>query len=367
MKIKRKILVIALAVLFTLAVRGWNTYQAQKVETGKDGESLYWMHSQWKSLWTQINFKAQTDTATFKSALDSISRFYVRFDQAFRSQSPLDSMIYQAAIGDTLQLDSLQYDLLELSLQFHRETLGRIHPGISNLIKAYGLEYGQERRVPSDSVLELAKKDLQTLPFRLIQSHQILVEKESQHIALGAFSKGYAIEWSRQLLINMGIKNFWLEIGGDLAISGHSKEGRPWTAGIQNPFQDQGLIGDIQFQSDSIFNSLATSGNYRQIFEDSNGVKHHHILDPLTARSVRGRASVSVLAKDALQADLWATAFFILPRDEILSILKKRSDLAVLMVFSDSTRWKSDHFSLYTEYKSAQSFLETIPSILESK
>ena len=57
--------------------------------------------------------------------------------------------------------------------------------------------------------------------------------------------------------------------------------------------------------------SMATSGNYRD-FQDIGGVRYTHILDPSTGAPVKhGLLSVSVLHRDCVWADAWATALFV--------------------------------------------------------
>lgn len=345
MQYRRKLIVIGLAVLFTLGFRAWNSHQAQS-KVSPEASQEEWLASKWQSLWTTIHFKAYTDSLTYKTLADSISRHYLNYSQQFKSRSTLDSNFYQSQAGDTLQVDSESMEVLKFALKAYDSTKQAIHPGIANLIKAYGLEYGNQPKVPATDFLNKELNALQTFPYQIINDSNIIVLQANRHLAFGAFSKGLALEWARQLLVHSNIENFWLEIGGDLVQNGHSLKGRPWRAGIQNPFALDSLHGISEFSPEGPFKSLATSGSYQQYFTDSLGVKHHHILDPRTARSVQGKASVSVLAQDGAQADLFATAFFILDTNEIRSILESRSDLAAYVIFSDSTTWKSPSFEI---------------------
>lgn len=345
MQYRRKLIVIGLAVLFTLGFRAWNAHQAQS-KVSPQASQEEWLASQWQSLWTTINFKAYTDSLTYQTLADSISSHYLTYSQQFKSRSSLDSIFYQSKPGDTLTVDSASMEVLKFALKAYDSTQHAIHPGIANLIQSYGLEYGDKPQVPPADFLQRELLALQTFPYRVINDSNIIVLQANRHLAFGAFSKGLALEWARQLLMKSNIENFWLEIGGDLVQNGHSIKGRPWRAGIQNPFALDSLHGISEFAPEGPFKSLATSGSYQQYFTDSLGVKHHHILDPRTARSVQGKASVSVLAHDGAQADLFATAFFILDTNDIRSILKSRSDLAAYVIFSDSTTWKSPHFEI---------------------
>jgi thiamine biosynthesis lipoprotein len=94
-------------------------------------------------------------------------------------------------------------------------------------------------------------------------------------------------------------------IGGDGVARGR-RHARAWKVAIRDP-QTGGFYGAIELADEGV----ATSGNYHKFFE-RDGVRYHHLLDPRTGLPARGTSSVTVLAKDALLADGWATALFVL-------------------------------------------------------
>ena len=76
---------------------------------------------------------------------------------------------------------------------------------------------------------------------------------------------------------------------------------------------------------------MATSGDYRNYFEE-DGQRFSHIIDATTGRPVTHRtASVTVLTEDAMLADAWATALLALGSERGLEIAQER-DLAVLFL-----------------------------------
>jgi thiamine biosynthesis lipoprotein len=77
--------------------------------------------------------------------------------------------------------------------------------------------------------------------------------------------------------------------------------------------------------------AVATSGDYEQ-FVAADGVRYGHILDPRTGYSARGLSSVTVVAADAMSADAWATALFVLGPEAARRLAGDRDDLAVVLV-----------------------------------
>jgi len=76
---------------------------------------------------------------------------------------------------------------------------------------------------------------------------------------------------------------------------------------------------------------VATSGDYEQ-FVAADGKRYGHILDPRTGWSARGLSSVTVVAKEAMLADAWATALFVLGPETARELCHKRDDLTAILI-----------------------------------
>jgi thiamine biosynthesis lipoprotein len=81
---------------------------------------------------------------------------------------------------------------------------------------------------------------------------------------------------------------------------------------------------------------MATSGDYRNYFEDG-GVRYSHIIDPTTGRPItHSTVSATVVTQDAMLADAWATAMLLLGRERGMEIAEQR-DMAVLFIDRDTS------------------------------
>ena len=79
---------------------------------------------------------------------------------------------------------------------------------------------------------------------------------------------------------------------------------------------------------------MATSGNYRQFYEEG-GLKFSHTIDPSTGRPVRHNLlSASVLAPDCMTADAYATAFMVMGLDKARKLLSEHNDLQAYLIYS---------------------------------
>ena len=109
-----------------------------------------------------------------------------------------------------------------------------------------------------------------------------------------AIAKGYAVDVLCEFLESKGMKDYMVEIGGEVRCSGRNPEGKAWRIGIEDPTVS--LLERELFATAIIENgSLATSGNYRNFYE-KDGKKYVHTISPFTGFPVEDSLlSVSVL------------------------------------------------------------------------
>ncbi len=109
--------------------------------------------------------------------------------------------------------------------------------------------------------------------------------------------KGWAIQNAAHLLEKKGFKNFFIEAGGDMQLSGKNKNGKLWRVGIKNPFKQSENVKIVALSDMGI----ATSGSY---------IRANHIYSPKNNSSISDIVSLTVIAKNIYDADRMATAAF---------------------------------------------------------
>lgn len=117
--------------------------------------------------------------------------------------------------------------------------------------------------------------------------------------------KGWAIRNAARLIAAQGARNFYVEAGGDIQAAGRNAEGGDWVVGIRSPFNETEIVKAVTLRDCGI----ATSGSY---------VRGQHIYDPHRPDAELGDiVSLSVIGRDVLEADRFATAAFAMGRDGI--------------------------------------------------
>ena len=188
---------------------------------------------------------------------------------------------------------------------------------------------GNINEIPSEHAIK------QTLARIGYQKIEIDVTNQRLHklipdisVDLSAIAKGYAVDQVALSLEMLGIKEYLVEVGGELRAKGNNLAEVAWKVGVEVPTpQLRQVYQAIQLVDEAI----ATSGDYRNYYEIA-GQRFAHTIDPVTARPVKHTlASVTVIAPNAMTADGWATALMVLGVEKGLAVAEQQK-LAVLFI-----------------------------------
>lgn len=164
------------------------------------------------------------------------------------------------------------------------------------------------------------------------------VLKQDPRITLdcSAIAKGYGCDMVARLFRQKDIKNFMIEIGGEVVTSGISKKRIPWKIGVTKPTDDSlNTNQELQTVLNITDMAMATSGNYRNFYY-KNGKKYAHTINPKTGYPVQHNIlSATVLAPNCATADAYATSFMVLGMEKAKQILEKHPELMAYFIYSD--------------------------------
>lgn len=167
----------------------------------------------------------------------------------------------------------------------------------------------------------------------------VLTKHKQSEIDLSAIAKGYAVDALASVLERNGFRNYLVEIGGELRARGRKPSNVPWRAGIETP-QDQGRSIRNVLELHNI--SVATSGDYRNYFEEG-GVRYAHTIDPINGYPVTHHlASVTVLDSSCMRADALATALMVMGPIKGMQFAEEQGLAAYLIIRQEAgfeARW----------------------------
>jgi thiamine biosynthesis lipoprotein len=236
-----------------------------------------------------------------------------------------------ASPGHPVPVSEIVFSATQFALAVAEDTGGAFDPAVGHEMEARGFDrhYVTGRRVTSvQGAAGASYRDVELNPDdRTITLHRPLV------LDLGAVAKGLAIDLAARELAPF--RNFAIDAGGDMYVSGHNAAGDRWRVGIRHPRNPDDTM-DVWHLTDT---AICTSGDYERTTAGG-----HHILDPRAGRSADALASATAVAPTAMLADALATAAFVLgPRDGLA--LLERHGAGGLLVSASLDRFFTRGFS----------------------
>jgi FAD:protein FMN transferase len=244
---------------------------------------------QFRAMGTDVELLVEAEDA--QKALDRAEREFHCLE-ALLSRFRPDSQLVRLNEGKTLRVDPDVIRVVELALQARERTGGRFDPTVHDALVAAGY----------DRSFELLPTDVPTPAQAVACGGHVRIDGERIHLDrdvcldLGGIGKGFAVE--RAVLILAAAGPCLVNAGGDLAIRGGS-----WPVGLET------AVDVITLQLES--GAIATSGRDRRFWQ-RNGHEQHHLIDPATgAPANTDLVRATVVASDAVEAEVWAKALFL--------------------------------------------------------
>jgi thiamine biosynthesis lipoprotein len=231
-----------------------------------------------------------------------------------------------------VEVDEETFAVIEKAQAIAKQTGGAFDITVGAFHNLWKFGSNQDGSIPSDADVAERVKLVGYKRVKLdAKKRTIRLAKKGMAITLGGIAKGYAVDRAVKILHDAGFVDFIIQAGGDLYVSGR-KGSRSWIVGIRDPRGKR----TTPFAITPIENkTFSTSGDYERAIV-KNGVRYHHILDPKTGRPVAHTRSVTVMANDAITADGWSTALFVMGAEKGMPVVEKLEDVEAVFVDSDN-------------------------------
>jgi thiamine biosynthesis lipoprotein len=210
-------------------------------------------------------------------------------------------------------------EVLTTARQISEWTGGKFDVTFGALSGLWKFDHDQDNVIPDAAEVQ---RRLALIDYRAVRiddaAGTVFVARTGMSIHLGGIGKGYAVDRAAAILRGRGIRDFMIQSGGDIYVSG-MKDGQPWRLGIQDP---RGPANRPFAELDLTDETFSTSGDYERAFV-KDGKRYHHILDPATGEPARGARSVTIVADRAVLADGLSTGVFILGPDAGMALIER--------------------------------------------
>ena len=266
-----------------------------------------------------------------EESLDAVCREIARLEgllSRFLPESEISRINESAGIkSEKISLDT--FDVLSKAVDFSRSFPGCFDVTIEPLVNLWKIgsdAFTQPDKSSIKQILPMVNyQDLILDPWEMTAG----LKNIGQSVDLGGIGKGYAGDKIVEVLRKFDITSAYSNLGGNVVTLGAKPDGSPWHVGIQHPRQENSIIGSVSV----VDQTVVTSGDYQRCFIDSQGKRHHHILDPRTGYPAEsGLISVSIVSEKSLAADALSTIVFVAGMEKGLEFLKKFPQTEAILV-----------------------------------
>ena len=241
------------------------------------------------------------------------------------------SLISRINAGVTDSLDIHLIRNIAVAARMYRLSDGYYDITVKPLTDAYGFAKKRKIEHPNvDSLLQFVGFE----KFRVVGSRIVKSDNRLQ-LDLNSLAKGYTVDLLADRLEALGCGDYIVEVGGEIRTSGLSPRGDVWRVGVDTPFEGNQSPGEYQQAVIELSDrALATSGNYRRYYTDSEGNKIVHTINPKTGRGVISTLlSATVVANRCVEADAMATMFMAMGTDRAVQVAESLKDKGVEVYF----------------------------------
>ncbi len=232
-----------------------------------------------------------------------------------------------------VEMDDHLKKVIEKAIKISKETNGISDPTVFPLVQAWGFGPKEDSSSPDSATIN---KILSCVGVNniYIDKNKLVKRNACTEIDLNGIAQGYSVDVVAAFLDKKGIKNYLVEIGGEIVIKGKKYPGaKKMSVGIETPSHDP-MESSIMYQVVYPGNgAITTSGNYRR-FHESGGKIVSHLIDPRSGYPFTNELlSVTVWAKDAISADGYDNALMGMGLNKALAFLKKHPELQAFLIY----------------------------------
>ena len=230
--------------------------------------------------------------------------------------------------------DSLFLHVFQLARAISADTHGAFDITVAPLVNAWGFGFESSQGVDSLTIDSLCQYVGMSNVY--YDGEQIIKTDSCVKLDCSAIAKGYGCDVVAALFNSKGIRNYMIEIGGEIVVKGINAKRNRWSIGINKPVDDSlALASELQTILHVSDIAMATSGNYRNFYY-RDGKKVAHTIDPRTGYPVQHSIlSATVLAPDCATADAYATSFMVLGLDSAMAICNRHPELQGYFIYAD--------------------------------
>ena len=210
--------------------------------------------------------------------------------------------------GSTDSVSRTFEEVFDIAASVSRISGGVYDPTVGPLTELWGFGNSDCNTLPTTEEIAKALSTVGIGDCRVADGH--IIKKDSATVFdFSSVAKGYGIDMVCRMLEDEGVRNYLVEIGGEVRTLGYNPKGNDWHIQIDMPQHSllHRRLAVVSFDRNG--KSMASSGNYRNFRKRADGSIYGHTISPLTGLPVEGEViAATVIATECAAADALATA-----------------------------------------------------------
>lgn len=253
---------------------------------------------------------------------------------------------------EPFQLSPETADVLKEALRLGELSKGVLDVTVGPLVNLWGFgPNARPQKIPTSETITEVRSRI-GLDKLAVNDDSAEKAQPGLYVDLSTIAKGYGVDQLADILLEKGIHNFLVEIGGEMRVAGKKLDGSDWRIAVEKPVTHARAMQRIISIGD---NAIATSGDYRNYYE-LDGVRYSHLIDPRTGYPIQHNlVSVTVVHPSSMTADGLSTALIVMGLEQAMQ-LAVLEDIAALMVTKEGEE--------FVEYASP-AFNRTVATVRE--
>jgi len=251
-----------------------------------------------------------------QNSLEEAKEIYLAQNKIFSRFDPKSELSHSNGnLGKFIKVSEDFLTVVKKVLQYYRESQGIFDSRIIEALERIG--YKKNFKDNDFKDVEIVQGD----KFVNLEEDLKIEEKKvffGKRMDFSGIVKGFITDKVAEFLKKNDWKNFLVDSGGDISVSGKNAEDKEWIISLEEIPEDKLLLGVSN-------EGLATSGITRRKWS-SDGRKFHHLINPKNITEFKfDLKSVTVIAEDTAKSDVWAKVLFLLGKEAGLKLSEENN------------------------------------------
>ncbi|NHB61580.1 FAD:protein FMN transferase [Photorhabdus sp. RW14-46] len=316
-----------------------------------DGLEQKNIHGQTMGTYYSIKFVTGSSAPSPEALQKEIDRLLEEVNgqmSTYRPDSELSRFNQSRQIDRPFPVSPATAKVVKEAIYINKLTDGALDVTVGPLVNLWGFgPEGHVTKAPSASELE-KRREWTGIDKLVVEGNSLIKTVPELYIDLSSIAKGYGVDVVAEYLESQNIKDYMVDIGGEVRTSGHNGKDLLWRIAIEKP-SDTGMAQNAQEVIMPGNMSIATSGDYRNYFEQ-NGVRYSHTIDPKTGNPIsHNLVSITVIAPVCMSADGLSTGLNVLGPEKGMEVAENLN-IPVFMIIKTKNGFEERYSKAFEPY-----------------